>query len=266
MQLLLSAFQSVPDPRARNRQHDLVELLVLAFVAVLCGAAGCCDMEAFGLTKLKFFKRFLKLKHGIPSHDTFSTVLRIIDPKALDAALGALTTRLVEALAEGGVIAIDGKSLKGAYDKGQEYMPRMMVTAYAANLRLTLASLEAKGGSEVETALSLIGLIDLKGHIVTADALHCHRRMAEAILAKGGDYCLTQGQPQGAYGGCPGASVEDRQEACDGQVRDPRAWPRREARRHRGEGAGRRGAPRFSRLEGVRTHRGDEDRRRQRRS
>jgi len=191
MQLLLSAFQSVPDPRARNRQHDLVELLVLAFVAVLCGAAGCCDMEAFGLTKLKFFKRFLKLKHGIPSHDTFSTVLRIIDPKALDAALGALTTRLVEALAEGGVIAIDGKSLKGAYDKGQEYMPRMMVTAYAANLRLTLASLEAKGGSEVETALSLIGLIDLKGHIVTADALHCHRRMAEAILAKGGDYCLT---------------------------------------------------------------------------
>jgi predicted transposase YbfD/YdcC len=198
MQLLLSAFQSVPDPRADNKRHELVEILVIAFVAVLCGATGCCEMEEFGRTKLKFFKRFLKLKHGIPSHDTFSTVLRMIDPKALDAAFGSLTATLLAALAEGGVIAIDGKSLKGAYDKGEAHMPRMMVTAYATNLRLTLASLEAKGGGEVEAALGVIGLIDLKGHIVTADALHCHRRMAEAILAKGGDYCFTlKGNRQG---------------------------------------------------------------------
>lgn len=191
MQLFLSAFESVPDPRAENTRHDLVEILVIAFVAVLCGATSCCEMAEFGRTKLRFLKRFLKLKHGIPSHDTFSTVLRMIDPKALDAAFGSLTASLLEALADGGVIAIDGKSLKGAYDKGEAYMPRMMVTAYAADLRLTLASLEAKGGSEVEAALGLIGLIDLKGHIVTADALHCHRRMAAAVTAKGGDYCFT---------------------------------------------------------------------------
>ena len=181
MQLILSAFQSVPDPRAENTRHDLVEMLAIAFVAVLCGATSCCDMAEFGRTKLRFLKRFLKLKHGIPSHDTFSTVLRMIDPKALDAAFGSLTASLLKALADGGVIAIDGKSLKGAYDKGEAYMPRMMVTAYVADLRLTLASLEAKGGSEVEAALGLIGLIDLKGHIVTADALHCHRRTAAAI-------------------------------------------------------------------------------------
>ena len=191
MQLFLSAFQSVPDPRAENTRHDLVEILVIAFVAVLCRATSCCEMAEFGRTKVRFLKRFLTLKHGIPSHDTFSTVFRVLDPKALDAAFGSLTATLLEALADGGVIAIDGKSLKGAYDKGEAYMPRMMVTAYAADLRLTLASLEAKGGSEVEAALSLIGLIDLKGHIVTADALHCHRRMAKAILAKGGDYCFT---------------------------------------------------------------------------
>jgi predicted transposase YbfD/YdcC len=191
MQLFLSAFESVPDPRAENTRHDLVEILVIAFVAVLCGATSCCEMAAFGRTKLKFLKRFLKLKHAIPSHDTFSNVLRMIDPKALDAAFGSLTATLLKALADGGVIAIDGKSLKGAYDKGEAYMPRMMVTAYATDLRLTLASLEAKGGSEVEAALSLIGLIDLKGHIVTADALHCHRRMAAAVVAKGGDYCFT---------------------------------------------------------------------------
>ena len=87
----------------------------------------------------------------------------MIDPKALDAAFGSLIARFSQALAEGGMIAIDGKSLKGAYDKGQAYTPRMMVSAYAAELRLTLASLEAEGGNEVDAALSLIGLIDLKG-------------------------------------------------------------------------------------------------------
>ena len=191
MQLFIRAFESVPDPRAENTRHDLVEILVIAFLAVLCGATACSEMSAFGRTKFNFLKRFLTLKHGIPSHDTFSNVFRVIDPKALDAAFGALTATLLGALAKGGVIAIDGKSLKGAHDKGRAYMPAMMVTAYAADLRLTLASLEAKGGNEVEAALALIGLIDLKGHIVTADALHCHRRMAAAITGKGGDYCLT---------------------------------------------------------------------------
>jgi predicted transposase YbfD/YdcC len=191
MQLFIGAFKSVPDPRADNVRHDLVELLVVAFLAVLCGATNCSEMSEFGRTKLKFLKRFLKLKHGIPSHDTFSNVLRIIDPKALDAAFGTLTASLRKALSDGGVIAIDGKSLKGAYDKGRAFMPRMMITAYATDLRLTLASLEVEGGNEVDAALSLVGLIDLKGHIVTADALHCHRSFAEAVIAKGGDYCFT---------------------------------------------------------------------------
>jgi predicted transposase YbfD/YdcC len=190
MQLFLAAFESVPDPRADNTRHDLVEVLLIAFLAVLCGATSCCEMAQFGRTKIRFLKRFLTLKHGVASHDTFSNVFRVLDPKALDAAFASLTATLMQALAGGGVIAIDGKSLKRAYDKGKAYMPRMMVTAYAANLRLTLASLEAEDGGEVDAALSLIGLVDLKGHIVTADALHCHRRMAQAIIAKGGDYCL----------------------------------------------------------------------------
>jgi hypothetical protein len=96
------------------------------------------EMAEFGREKIKLLKRFLKLKHGIPSHDTFSTVLRMLDPKALDAAFGQITARLVAALAKGGVIAIDGKSLKGAYDKGE------MVSAYAAGLRLTLATVAAR--------------------------------------------------------------------------------------------------------------------------
>jgi len=190
MQLFLTAFQSVPDPRAENTRHDLVEILLIAFLAVLCGAQNCSEMAEFGRAKIELLKRFLKLRHGIPSHDTFSTVFRMVDPNALDAAFGRLTAALVAALAKGGVIAIDGKSLKGAYDKGGRHKPRMMVSAYAAGLRLTLATVAAKDGNEVDAALEVLGLIDLKGKIVTGDALHCNRRTVEAIVAKGGDYCL----------------------------------------------------------------------------
>jgi hypothetical protein len=91
MQLFLTAFESVPDPRADNVRHDLVEILLIAFLAILCGAQHCSEMAEFGRAKVRFLKRFLKLKHGIPSHDTFSTVLRMLDPKALDAAFGRLT-------------------------------------------------------------------------------------------------------------------------------------------------------------------------------
>ena len=110
MQLFIAAFESVPDPRAENTRHDLVELLIIAFIAVLCGARSCSEMAEFGREKIKLLKRFLKLKHGIPSHDTFSTVLRMLDPKALDAAFGRITAGLVAALAKGGVIAIDRAS------------------------------------------------------------------------------------------------------------------------------------------------------------
>jgi predicted transposase YbfD/YdcC len=190
MQLFIAAFESVPDPRAENVRHDLVEILIVAFIAVLCGAQSCAEMAEFGREKIRFFKRFLKLRHGIPSHDTFSTVFRMLDPKALDAAFGQITARLVAALAKGGVIAIDGKSLKGAYDKGGKSAPKMMVSAYAAGLRLTLATVAAKDRNEVDAALEVIGLIDLKGKIVTGDALHCNRKMVEKIIEKGGDYCI----------------------------------------------------------------------------
>jgi predicted transposase YbfD/YdcC len=114
----------------------------------------------------------------------------MLDPKALDAAFGRLTATLITALAKGGVIAIDGKSLKGAYEKGEKSAPKMMVSAYATGLRLTLATVAAKDRNEVDAALEVIGLIDLKGKIVTGDALHCNRRMVGAIVEKGGDYCI----------------------------------------------------------------------------
>ena len=128
MQLFLAAFQSVPDPRAENTRHNLAELLIIAFVAVLCGAQGCAEMAEFGRVKLKFLKRFLKLRNGIPSHDTFSNVFRMLDPKGLDAAFAGLAASLVAGLGDNGVIAIDGTSLKGAHAKGRASAPEMMVS------------------------------------------------------------------------------------------------------------------------------------------
>lgn len=190
MDIFLTAFDDIPDPRADNARHDLGELLVIAFVSVLCGATSCADMAAFGRAKESVFKDFLKLKHTVPSHDTFSAVFRMIDPKALDAAFGKVLAGVAALLRQGDIIAIDGKALRGARDRGESARTRMMVSAYASRLRLTLASVPADRGAELDAALEVLGLIALKGKVVTADALHCNRRTVAAINAQGGDWCL----------------------------------------------------------------------------
>ena len=128
MQIFLSAFDDVPDPRADNARHDLGELLVVAFVAVLCGAMSCADMAAFWRSKVRVFRDFLKLRHDVPSHDTFSAVFGVIDPahpiatvadfltavltKALDAAFGRVLASVTARLGEDDVVAIDGKAVE----------------------------------------------------------------------------------------------------------------------------------------------------------
>ena len=131
MHLFLSAFNEVPDPRAENARHDLSELLVIAFVSVLCGATSCAEMADFGRSKEHVFREFLKLKHAVPSHDTFSAVFRMIDPKALDAAFGRVLADIAARIQDGDVIAIDGKALRGARDRKQSTRTRMMVSADA---------------------------------------------------------------------------------------------------------------------------------------
>lgn len=186
-------FGELTDPRADNAQHDLVEILFVALLATLCGATSCSDMEEFGLAKEPLLRTILTLKHGIPSHDTFSRVFRMLDPKAFDEVF----RRFMAAFASGaklektqGVVALDGKALRRAYERGQSHMPRVMVSAWGAQTRMTLASTLAPNNNEAAGAIELIDLLQLKGCVVTADALHCHRAMAEAIIGRGGDYVL----------------------------------------------------------------------------
>ena len=211
MQIFLSAFDGIPDPRAGNARHDLGELLVVAFVAVLCGATSCADMAAFGRAKERVFRDFLKLRHAIPSHDTFSAVFRMIDPKALDAAFGRVLAEIIALLAEGDVIAIDGKVLRGSRDRAEAGRTRMMVSAHASRLRLTRACVPAGKGGEREAALDVPGLIALKGKVVTADALQCNRRTVAAVNAGGGDGCLALKANQVSFCRMPGrASARSR--------------------------------------------------------
>ena len=187
MQIFLDAFGIIPDPRASNARHDLGELLVIAFVSVLCGSSSCVEMAEFGRAKENVFRDFLKLKHAIPSHDTFSDVFAMIDPKALDTAFSKVLAEVAALLQDGDVIAIDGKALRGARGKSESAKTRMMVSAYASRLRLTLATVPADRGAELEAAIEALGLIALKGKVVTGDALHCNRRTVAAINAQGGD-------------------------------------------------------------------------------
>jgi predicted transposase YbfD/YdcC len=186
-------FAIVPDPRDATAQHDLGEILFIALLAALAGANDCTAFAAFGRAKEGLLRQFLTLKHGIPSHDTFNRVFRRLDPVAFGEAFGRFVAAFAAAAghaAPRGVVALDGKSLRCAYEAGQAHMPKMMVSAWGAETRLVLAQTEAPGGNEVEAVLGLVRLVSLEGCIVTADALHCHRAMARAVRKAGADYAL----------------------------------------------------------------------------
>jgi predicted transposase YbfD/YdcC len=178
------------DPRKNQARHDLTEMLFIALLATLCGATTCCDIALFGRAKEALLRSILVLEHGIPSHDTFSRVFRILDPDSFEKVFRRFTKAFATAIKIKGVVALDGKALRRAYDRGQSHMPPVMVTAWSASTRMALANVLAPGNNEAAGALQLIELLQLKGCVVTADALHCHRGMAKAIVERGGDYVL----------------------------------------------------------------------------
>jgi len=175
------------DPRASNVRHDLTEVLFIALAATLAGARTCTDFEFFALGREELLRQFLTLKHGVPSHDTFSNVLRALDPKGLEAVL----RKFSQSFGVKGVVSIDGKALRGAYERGRQAVPLHMVNVWAAGTRMALAQKKAPNRNEVAGALEVLALLDLKGAIVTADALHCRPDIGQAILDRKGHYVLT---------------------------------------------------------------------------
>ena len=129
-------FREVGDPRAGNARHDFLELIFVALAAVLCGAEDCTDMAEFARAKLGVLRQVVDLPHGAPSHDTFSRVFRLLDPERFEAAFARFTAAFAGALE--GVVAIDGKALRGAYQRGCKATPLHLVNVWAAEKRLVI--------------------------------------------------------------------------------------------------------------------------------
>ena len=180
---LESYFGAVPDPRAANATHRLGDLIVIMIAASLCGATNATEFSLFAQERKQALSRLIDYEEA-PSHDTFSRLLRLLDPEAFGRAFAAFAAGFAQA--RQGVVSLDGKALRRAYEKGLAASPPLTVSAFASQTRLCLAAASpGEGENEVEAAIKVVELIDL-----TADALHCHTRMAQAIIQRGGDYLL----------------------------------------------------------------------------
>jgi len=183
-------FADLPDPRIdRTKLHPLADILVLALCAVIGGAESWPDIEAFGHAKRDFFKRFLALPNGIPSHDTFRRVFAALSPARFAACFSSWMAALCDAC--GLVpIAVDGKALRRS-PKATASGCLHLVSAWATANHLILGQQEVQEGSNEITAIpELLRVLDLKGALVSIDAAGCQVEIAQQIRAQGGDYLL----------------------------------------------------------------------------
>jgi predicted transposase YbfD/YdcC len=194
---IAAAFAALEDPRRPNaRHHQLLDILVIAFCASLCGAESCVEMAGFALSKEQVLREFLTLEGGPPSHDTFSRVFRMLDPARFAACFQTYLDSLGAVCR--GHVAVDGKTLRGAHDRAVGASPLQMVSAFASETRLTLGQIAVEAHSnEIPAVRALLSLLSLKGCTVTLDALHAQRETAQAVLDQEASYVLALKGNQG---------------------------------------------------------------------
>jgi predicted transposase YbfD/YdcC len=192
----LDIFQGLDDPRSvRNRLYPMSEILLTALCSAICGAEGWQDVEDFGKAKLGYLRQFLPFKNGIPSDDTYRRFFRGLDPEQFQT-LFRQWIKNIQPRIEEGVIAIDGKSSRHTFDEDKKMLH--MVSAYATEVRLVLAQEKVSEKSNEITAIpNLLQWLDLKGNIVTIDAMGCQHEIADKILDKQGDYVFSLKGNQG---------------------------------------------------------------------
>ncbi|MEL6349855.1 MAG: ISAs1 family transposase, partial [Myxococcota bacterium] len=194
---LFEHFSVLRDPRRPNCLHRFDEMLIIAVCAIICGADSWVGVEEFGKSKEAWLRTFLTLEQGIPSHDTFNRLFRRIDPEEFARCFARWSAGLSEAT-EGKVVPVDGKCLRKSFDKASNKAAIHMVSAWAAENEVVLASLAVDEKSNEITAVPrLLRLLDLHGCIVTIDAMGCQRAIAEQIIEQGGDYILALKGNQG---------------------------------------------------------------------
>jgi predicted transposase YbfD/YdcC len=188
---IVTQFEKLSDPRIdRTKRHKLLDMVVIALCATICGADGWVDVQRFGKTKRAWFARFLELPYGIPSHDTFGRVFAALDTGHFLACLHNWLRSLSGSLKEQG-IAIDGKTLRGSFDRASGRAALHVVSAWASGLRISLGQVAVDDKSNEITAVpKLLELLELAGAVVTLDAMHCQKETLVAIRARGADYVI----------------------------------------------------------------------------
>jgi predicted transposase YbfD/YdcC len=195
---LAEHFGDLEDPRIdRTKRHDLLDILVIALCAIICGADGWVAVESFGHAKEEWLRTFLELPNGIPSHDTFGRVFALLDSQQFERCfrswMAAVFTRT-----EGQVVALDGKTLRRSHDAPHGKAAIHMVSAWATQNELVLGQIKVDDKSNEITALpALLQLLSLEGCIVTIDAMGCQTAIAQEVLDQGADYVLALKENQG---------------------------------------------------------------------
>ena len=188
---LLQHFEEIEDPRIdRHKLHTLPDILLVMFCGVICGVESWRDFVDFGESKLDYLRRFTPLANGIPSKNTFNRVISSLDPEEFKQCFCSWTRSLQQEL--GDVIAIDGKALRRSFDKASDKSPIHMVSAFATDAKLVLAQQKVDEKSNEITAIpKLLKLLELKGAVVTLDAMGCQKSITKNIIEDGGDYAIT---------------------------------------------------------------------------
>ena len=192
MKSLVEHFSVIADPRQLSKiDHELVDVLILCVVGVLCGAEGWHDIEMVGHARYKWFEERGLLKKGVPVDDTIARIVSRIHPEALQSCfIGWM--KVMEIETDKKIIAVDGKTLKHSFDKKKSKLAIHMVSAFAVENGVVLGQTKtAEKSNEITAIPELLKMLDIKGGIVTIDAMGCQKKIAEKIIHQEADYVLT---------------------------------------------------------------------------
>ena len=184
-------FATLEDPRVeRNQRHNFMDIILLTICAVVSGAEGWEAIEEFGHAKRDWLKKYGRFDHGLPSHDCIARVISRLSPKGFQTCFRQWTQAVADATG-GEIIAVDGKCARGSRDRQRDRAALHMVSAWACTNRLVLGQeATAEKSNEIKAIPKLLALLELKGCIVTLDAMGCQQAIATQIHQQGGDYVL----------------------------------------------------------------------------
>lgn len=190
-------FRDVTDPRInRNKEHRLEDLIIIAILAVICGADSWTDIEQFGNDKKDWLESFLTLPNGIPSHDTFGRVFAMIDAEEFERSFVSWVSTIAT-LTNGDIVAIDGKTNRRSHDRSIGKEAIHLVSAFATRNGVSLGqrAIDTKS-NELKAIPKLLKILNVSGCIVTIDAAGCYREVVDMIVKQRAEYVIAVKQNQ----------------------------------------------------------------------